>query len=290
MNPIATITRNGNTARVYSHPNPTNPRENTNIATLIIDREAAPNQGFQPLETSHIVGYELPGYALTLVTNKDPRPVLAWEIERKYGTYFLTGNVRHPNEINIAEAIKSALEETMPFYLIRFDSDGQLKTTETIHYADGIMFVEPKKAREKAPAWCDTPESLNNYSWAVLNNEYEMLRQYYAGEIYTFTVNDEADIDTREDLPEYTAFESVDDFIQDVVNPHLGSMNHPTQQPTTITTASGKQVSGIPNVFLNEYRNRAEVFLDDAFVSTYYGCTDREEAINMMLEDYGIAN
>lgn len=287
--PITTITRNGNIARVYSHPNPTSPRTRDSLATLIVNQDAAPDHGLQPLETSFLPGYEIPSYAIALATLDDThRPHRT--IEKQYGTYLLTGNINHPSEINIAEAITEALRTLMPYRLVRFSGDGQLRPVDAIHYADGIMFMNPKRTKRNAPAWCDTPESLNNYAWAVLDNEYELLRQYYAGEIYTFTVNDEAAIDTREDLPEYIAFESLEDFIEDIVDPYLASISNQSKQAITVTTGNGNQVSGIPNAHLSEYRNTAEVFLDDALVSTYHECNDRDEAINMMLEDYGVAN
>lgn len=56
----------------------------------------------------------------------------------------------------------------------------------------------------------------------------------------------------------------------------------------TITTMSGREVSGLPNVFINEYKNQAEVYLDDMLVAAYSDCNDPDEAIDMMLEDYGV--
>lgn len=56
----------------------------------------------------------------------------------------------------------------------------------------------------------------------------------------------------------------------------------------TITTAMGTEITGIPNVYLNEHTNEAEVFLNDTLLVTYSDCNDRDEAIEMMLEDYGV--
>lgn len=56
----------------------------------------------------------------------------------------------------------------------------------------------------------------------------------------------------------------------------------------TITTAMGSEITGIPNVYLNEHTKEAEVFLNDTLLVTYSGCNDRNDAVEMMLKDYGI--
>lgn len=56
----------------------------------------------------------------------------------------------------------------------------------------------------------------------------------------------------------------------------------------TITTMSGREITGLPNVFINEYKDRAEVYLDNILVATYSDCDDPEEAVEMLLEDYGV--